>query len=135
MTGELAAALDRAGRDIDDSPVDAEALGSLLDMGRGERVVAADGETGVRDHVRHRAATPREIVEAEGLRQLSDTSAIEAEVDRVLAAHPRQAAAWRGGKTKLLGFFVGQTMKATGGKADPGAVNEALRRKLENAAE
>ena len=134
VTGELAAALDRAGRDIDDSPVDAEALGSLLDM-VAESALSRRMAKQVFETMFDTGRDAAEIVEAEGLRQLSDTSAIEAEVDRVLAAHPRQAAAWRGGKTKLLGFFVGQTMKATGGKADPGAVNEALRRKLESAAE
>ena len=133
MTGELAAALDRAGRDIDDSPVDAEALGSLLDM-VAESALSRRMAKQVFETMFDTGRDAAEIVEAEGLRQLSDTDAIEVEVDRVLAAHPRQAAAWRGGKTKLLGFFVGQTMKATGGKADPRAVNEALRRKLESAA-
>ena len=75
---------------------------------------------------------PAEIAAARGLRQVTDAGAIDAEVDRVVAAHPDQAAAYRTGKAKLLGFFVGQVMKATGGKADPKAVNETLRRKLEN---
>ena len=63
--------------------------------------------------------------------QLTDTSAIEAEVDKVVDANPSQVAAYRGGKTKMLGFFIGQVMKATGGKANPQAVREILLGKLE----
>ena len=130
VTGELAAALDRAGRSIADSPVDAAALGRLLDM-------IADGSVSRRmakqvfEIMFDTGRDAAEIVETEGLRQVSDSAVIEAEAARALAAHPAQVAAWRGGKTKLLGFFVGQVMKATGGKADPRAVSEALRRKLE----
>ena len=71
-----------------------------------------------------------EIVAAEGLEQVSDTGVIEAEVDKVLTANPGQVAEFRAGKEKLMGFFVGQVMKATKGKANPGTVNEILRRKL-----
>ena len=130
VTGELAAALDRAGRSIADSPVDAAALGRLLDM-------IADGSVSRRmakqvfEIMFDTGRDAAEIVETEGLRQVSDSAVVEAEAARALAAHPAQVAAWRGGKTKLLGFFVGQVMKATGGKADPRAVSEALRRKLE----
>ncbi len=129
-TGELAAALDRAGRGIAQSPVSAEALGALLDS-------VAEGALSRRmakQAFEDMFATGRsaaEIVKAKGLRQVTDAGAIEAEVDRILAAHAAQAAAYRAGKTKLLGFFVGQVMKATAGKADPKAVNEILRRKLD----
>ena len=70
------------------------------------------------------------IVEARGLRQITDAGAIEAAVKAVLAEHPDQVAAYRAGKTKVLGFFVGQVMKATEGKANPKLVNEILRKKL-----
>jgi aspartyl-tRNA(Asn)/glutamyl-tRNA(Gln) amidotransferase subunit B len=79
-----------------------------------------DGETG----------TPREIADKHGLKQMSDTSAIAAIVDEVIASNPAQAAEYRGGKTGLLGFFVGAVMKSTGGTANPAAVNEILREKL-----
>ena len=74
---------------------------------------------------------PAEIVESEGLRQLSDTGAIEAAVDAVLAANPDKVAEYKGGKDKLFGFFVGQTMKAMKGQGNPAVVNEVLKKKLE----
>ncbi len=73
---------------------------------------------------------PERIVQARGLAQVSDTAALEATVRDVLAANPEQVAAYRGGKDKLFGFFVGQVMRATGGKANPKVVNELLRRAL-----
>jgi aspartyl-tRNA(Asn)/glutamyl-tRNA(Gln) amidotransferase subunit B len=70
------------------------------------------------------------IIETKGLRQITDTSAIEKTIDEVMAANPRQLADYRSGKDKLFGFFVGQVMKVTGGKANPAQVNELLKRKL-----
>ncbi|MEE8539794.1 MAG: Asp-tRNA(Asn)/Glu-tRNA(Gln) amidotransferase GatCAB subunit B, partial [Woeseiaceae bacterium] len=65
-----------------------------------------------------------------GLEQISDSGAIEAEIDKVIAANPGQVAAFKGGNEKVIGWFVGQIMKATEGKANPRTVNEILRRKL-----
>jgi aspartyl-tRNA(Asn)/glutamyl-tRNA(Gln) amidotransferase subunit B len=73
----------------------------------------------------------RQIVEEKGLIQISDTAAIEDIIVRVLTDNPTQVEAFRNGKTKLLGFFVGQVMKETRGKANPKVVNEILKRKLE----
>jgi aspartyl-tRNA(Asn)/glutamyl-tRNA(Gln) amidotransferase subunit B len=73
---------------------------------------------------------PEELVRKKGLVQISDTSALEAAIDQVLAANPAEVEAYRGGKTKLMGFFVGQIMKATRGQANPGLVNELLAKKL-----
>ena len=73
---------------------------------------------------------PEELVTAKGLAQISDSSALEAAIDAVLAANPGEVEAFRGGKTKLMGFFVGQIMKATKGQANPGLVNDMLARKL-----
>jgi aspartyl-tRNA(Asn)/glutamyl-tRNA(Gln) amidotransferase subunit B len=73
---------------------------------------------------------PTEIVEREGLKQESDSGAIESAVDRVLAANADKVAEYRGGKQALFGFFVGQTMKAMQGKANPQVVNELLKAKL-----
>ena len=73
---------------------------------------------------------PEEIVETEGLKQTSDSGAIEAAVDAVLAANADKVAQFKGGKEALFGFFVGQTMKAMQGKGNPGLVNEVLRAKL-----
>jgi aspartyl-tRNA(Asn)/glutamyl-tRNA(Gln) amidotransferase subunit B len=71
-----------------------------------------------------------EIIDARGLRQITDTSAIEQAIDEVMAKNPQQLADYRSGKDKLFGFFVGQVMKATQGKANPAQLNELLKRKL-----
>ena len=75
-------------------------------------------------------APPADIVESRGLRQVTDTTAIDAAVDAVLAGNPDKLAEYRAGKDKLFGFFVGQTMKAMGGKGNPALVNEAIKRKI-----
>jgi Asp-tRNA(Asn)/Glu-tRNA(Gln) amidotransferase B subunit len=72
----------------------------------------------------------REIVDARGMRQLTDADAIEAAVDQVLAANPDKVAEYRAGRDKLYGFFVGQIMRATQGKANPALVNQFLKKKL-----
>jgi len=74
--------------------------------------------------------TADEIIEAKGLKQITDSSAIDAIVDAVIAANPGQAEEYRAGKDKLLGFFVGQVMKESKGKANPAQVNEAIKRRL-----
>ena len=76
------------------------------------------------------AGTPHEIADKFGMKQITDTDAIESAVDAVIAANPAQVEQYRGGKVGLLGFFVGNVMKATGGKANPAVVNEILRKKL-----
>jgi aspartyl-tRNA(Asn)/glutamyl-tRNA(Gln) amidotransferase subunit B len=70
------------------------------------------------------------VIDSKGLRQITDTQAIEQVIAEVMAANPTQLAGYRSGKDKLFGFFVGQVMKATGGKANPAQVNELLRRML-----
>ncbi len=129
VIGDFFAALNRTGRDIATSPVSAAALGQLLDLmaddtinGRiAKEVLEAMVETG---------QDPSAIVEAKGLRQVTDTGAIDAAVDRVLAANADKLAEYRSGKEKLFGFFVGQVMKAMAGKGNPALVNETLKRKL-----
>ena len=129
ITGDFFAALNRTGRTIETSPVSAANLGALLDLmadstinGRiAKEVFEAMVETG---------AAPGEIVEQRGLRQVTDTGAIDAAVDAVLAANPDKLAEYRGGKDKLFGFFVGQVMKAMAGKGNPALVNTALRAKI-----
>ena len=74
---------------------------------------------------------PAEIVEAKGLVQMSDSGAIESAVDQVLADAPEEVARYKAGQAKLMGFFVGQVMKATRGKANPKVVNEILKQKLD----
>jgi aspartyl-tRNA(Asn)/glutamyl-tRNA(Gln) amidotransferase subunit B len=72
-----------------------------------------------------------DIVEEKGLKQVSDSGAIEALIDDVMAANEDKVAEYRGGKDKLFGFFVGQVMKQSGGQANPGMVNQVLRAKLD----
>ncbi len=74
--------------------------------------------------------TASEVVKEQGLEQISDSSELEAIVDEVMTANPEQVEAYRGGNQKLIGFFVGQVMKASQGKANPQVVNEILRKKL-----
>jgi len=129
MMGDFFAALNRTGRSIADSPVSAAALGQLLDLladqtinGRiAKEVFEAMVETG---------APPADIVERKGLRQVTDTGAIDRAVEAVLAANPDKLAEFKAGKDKLFGFFVGQVMKAMAGKGNPALVNEALRQRL-----
>ena len=72
------------------------------------------------------------VIESKGLKQITDSSAIEAAVDKVIAANPGQVAEYKAGKDKLIGFFVGQVMQATKGQANPGQVNQILKEKLRN---
>jgi len=129
LISELFGALNKAGVDISNSPVSAEALGGLVDLiadntisGRIAKDVFAEMvETG-----KDAAA----IVEQKGLRQVTDTGAIDAAIDRVLVRHADKLAEYRSGKEKLFGFFVGQVMKATAGKANPAMLNDLLKKKL-----
>jgi aspartyl-tRNA(Asn)/glutamyl-tRNA(Gln) amidotransferase subunit B len=129
VMGDLFAALGRRGETIECSPVSAASLGEMLDLmadgtinGRiAKDVFEAMVETG---------EAPGAIVESRGLRQVTDTGAIDAAIAAVLAANPDKVEQYRAGKDKLFGFFVGQVMKATGGKGNPALVNEALRTRL-----
>jgi aspartyl-tRNA(Asn)/glutamyl-tRNA(Gln) amidotransferase subunit B len=129
IMGDLFGALNRVGLGIEQSPVSAEQLGALIDL-------IADGTISGRlakDVFAEMAASgadPNAIVEAKGLRQVTDQAAIEAAIDSVLAAQTDKVAEYRAGRDKLYGFFVGQIMRATQGKANPALVNELLRRKL-----
>jgi len=129
VTGDFFAALNRTGRTIDTTLVSAAALGGLLDL-------IADGTINGRiakdvfEEMVETGADAAAIVEKKGLRQVTDTGAIEAAVDAVLAAQADKLAEYRAGKDKLFGFFVGQVMKATAGKGNPALVNDVLRKKL-----
>ena len=130
IMGPLFGALNRAGIELDDCPISADDLGTLIDCLADNTISNQGASTAVQVVV----ATGQEaniVIEERGLRQLSDEGAIEALVDQVIAENPDKVADYRGGKTKLAGWFVGQVMKASGGKANPKAVNEALRAKLD----
>ena len=130
VNGELAAHLNKDGIDIASSPIDAAALADLVARitdGSISGKIAKD----VFEAMWSGEGSADEIIEARGLKQISDDSAIEPVIDEVLANNPTQIEQYKGGQTKLLGFFVGQVMKATQGKANPKQVNELLRKKLD----
>jgi aspartyl-tRNA(Asn)/glutamyl-tRNA(Gln) amidotransferase subunit B len=129
LVHELFALLNKQGREIADSPLSADALGELLDLIQNNTI---SGKI-AKDVLVKMAATCKgaaEIVAAEGLQQVTDSGAIAGVVDQVLRDNPAQLADYRSGKDKLFGFFVGQVMKVSGGKANPELVNELLKTKL-----
>ncbi len=129
VMGELSAILNKQGKEIQDSPVNAEALGQLLDLMEDNTISSKIAKDVFAMMVETGKSAPA-IVEEKGLKQVTDTGAIEAVIDAVIAANPAQVADYRSGKDKLFGFFVGQVMKQSGGKANPDIVNEILKRKL-----
>ena len=129
ITGDFFAALNRTGRSIQDSPVSATALGELLDL-LADNTINGRIAKDVFEAMVDTGEAPGAIVEQRGLRQVTDTGAIEAAVDAIMAANESKVAEYRAGKDKLFGFFVGQTIKSMGGKGNPALVNEAVRRKL-----
>ncbi|RKQ71914.1 aspartyl/glutamyl-tRNA(Asn/Gln) amidotransferase subunit B [Litorimonas taeanensis] len=128
VMGELFGALNKASLDLENSPVSADALGGLLDRIADDTIsgkIAKD----VFERMFNGEGTADEIIEKQGLKQVTDTGAIAAMVQKVIDANPDQAAAAKE-NPKLVGFFVGQVMKASQGKANPQAVNKILREKL-----
>ncbi|WCT72734.1 Asp-tRNA(Asn)/Glu-tRNA(Gln) amidotransferase subunit GatB [Sphingomonas naphthae] len=129
LISDLFGALNRLGKDIADSPVSPAQGAQLLGL-------VADGTLSgtlakqVFEIMLETGDDPATIVEARGLKQTSDTGAIEAKVAEILAANADKVEQYRGGKVALFGFFVGQTMKAMGGKANPQVVNEAVKKAL-----
>jgi aspartyl-tRNA(Asn)/glutamyl-tRNA(Gln) amidotransferase subunit B len=129
VVGDLMGLLNAAGKAIENSPVSAAHLGELVGLiNKGElsgklakEILPKMFETG---------EAPSAIIEREGLKQISDASALEKIADQVMAANPKQVEQYKGGKTALLGFLVGQVMKASRGQANPAAATEALKKKL-----
>jgi len=129
VMGELSGALNKDNLDVTESRVGAEALAGLLTR------IADDTISGkiakeVFEAMWSEGRDADAIIEARGLKQITDTGAIEQAIDAVMAKNPQQLAEYRSGKDKLFGFFVGQVMKATQGKANPAQLNELLKRKL-----
>ena len=130
ITGELAKNLNRDGRVIGDSPVAAEDLGALIGRIRDGTISGKTAKT-LFGALWHGAGGVDEIIEARGLRQISDSVELAAIAREIVADHPAQAARFRAGKQRVLGFFVGQVMKATRGKADPRQANEFVIKALQ----
>jgi aspartyl-tRNA(Asn)/glutamyl-tRNA(Gln) amidotransferase subunit B len=129
VMGDLAGLLNKAGKGITDSPVSADALGGLIDL-IADNTISGRIAKDVFAEMFESGKPAKDIVEAKGLRQVTDTGAIDVAIDDIMAKNADKVAEYRGGKDKLLGFFVGQVMKATGGKANPALLNERLKAKL-----
>jgi aspartyl-tRNA(Asn)/glutamyl-tRNA(Gln) amidotransferase subunit B len=129
IMGELAGLLNRDGVEISDSRVAPAALAKLLAR-VADSTISGKMAKDVLEAMWQEGKDADAIIEARGWRQITDESAIEAAIDAVMAANPSQLAQYRSGKDKLFGFFVGQTMKATQGKANPARLNELLKMKL-----
>ena len=129
VIGDLTAALNRAGLEIGESRIGASELGTLLDRIESGAISGKIAKE-VFEAVWNGEGGVDEIIERRGLKQISDSASLEALVDEVIAANPAQVQQYRDGKTQVLGFFVGQVMKASQGRANPRQVNEILRAKL-----
>ena len=129
VLGDLTGALKRDGLDIESSNVDAPALAALLTRIH-DHTISGKIAKQVFEAMWNGEGTADEIIESKGLKQITDSSAIEAVVDKVIEANPGQVAEYKAGKDKLIGYFVGQVMKETKGQANPGQVNQILKSKL-----
>src|SRR3954454_86452 len=128
VINELFGRLNKEGRDITDSPVDAAQLSGIIDL-IGEGTISGKIAKDLFEIVWQEGGDPRALVESRGMKQVTDLSAIEKVVDDIIAANPDKAAQVKD-KPQSLGWFVGQVMKASGGKANPQSVNELLKSKL-----
>jgi aspartyl-tRNA(Asn)/glutamyl-tRNA(Gln) amidotransferase subunit B len=129
VMGDLMGALHAEGKEIAESPVTAEQLGELVALIREGAISGKIGKEVFAKMFSGSEAAPA-IIEREGLKQISDTGAIEKLIDAVLEQNPKQVEQYKSGKTTVLGFLVGQVMKASRGQANPGAVNDRLRKRL-----
>jgi aspartyl-tRNA(Asn)/glutamyl-tRNA(Gln) amidotransferase subunit B len=130
VMGDVSAFLNKENKDIKDSPVSAALLGGML--GRiCDNTISGKIAKDVFEAMWRGEGDADQIIAQKGLKQVTDSSAIEALIDEVIAANPQQLADYRSGKDKLFGFFVGQVMKVSKGKANPAQVNDILKRKLQ----
>jgi aspartyl-tRNA(Asn)/glutamyl-tRNA(Gln) amidotransferase subunit B len=129
VMGELAAALNKEGLEVNSGKLPAARLAGLLKR-IVDQTISGKIAKEVFEAMWASGATADAIIEEKGLKQITDSSAIERAIDEVMAKNPGQLADYRSGKDKLFGFFVGQVMKATGGKANPAQLNELLKKKL-----
>ncbi len=127
--GELAGALNREAIEIAASRITAPQLAGLVDR-IDDHTISGKIAKEVFEAMWAGEGSADEVIAARGLKQITDSSAIEEAVDRVIAANPDQVAEYQSGKDRLIGYFVGQVMKETGGKANPGTVNKLLKAKL-----
>ncbi|HIL28582.1 MAG TPA: Asp-tRNA(Asn)/Glu-tRNA(Gln) amidotransferase subunit GatB, partial [Micavibrio sp.] len=129
VINELLGALNKEDKELSESPITAEQLGGLIDL-ISDNTISGKIAKDVFAEMFETGKDASAIVEEKGLKQVTDTGAIEAIIDEVIAENPDNVEAYRGGKDKLFGFFVGQVMKKSQGKANPAMVNELLKAKL-----
>jgi aspartyl-tRNA(Asn)/glutamyl-tRNA(Gln) amidotransferase subunit B len=130
LTSELLGRLNKAGRSIEDSPIDAKTLGTLVAKISDDTISGKGGKEILDYMMENESRDVDALIEELGLAQVSDDGAILSIIDEILAANPEKVEQYKGGKEKLFGFFVGQTMKASKGSANPGKVNELLKERL-----
>lgn len=130
VTGDLVGALNKANLEISESPIDPERLAGLLKR-LADDTISGKIAKQVFEEMWQSTANADEIIETKGLKQITDTGAIEAIIDQIISDNPNQVEQYLSGKDKVFGFFVGQVMKATQGKANPGEVNKMLKGKLQ----
>jgi aspartyl-tRNA(Asn)/glutamyl-tRNA(Gln) amidotransferase subunit B len=129
VMGDLAAALNKEGLEVSSGKIPAARLGELLRRIQ-DATISGKIAKEVFELMWSQGLSADAVIESKGLRQITDSAAIERAIEEVMAKNPAQLAEYRAGKDKLFGFFVGQVMKATGGKANPAQLNELLRGKL-----
>ncbi len=129
VNGDFAAALNKSGCDISESSVQAPALAALIKRIE-DNTISGKIAKEVFEAMSNGEGSADEIIENKGLKQITDSSAIEAIIDQIISDSPQQVEQYRAGKDKLFGFFVGKVMKQTQGKANPAQVNEILKAKL-----
>ena len=127
--GDFSAFLNRDNLEVGAAKVDAVHLAGLV-LRIVDATISGKIAKEIFEAMWESGASADAVIEQQGLRQITDTGAIEAAIDEVMARNPGQLADYRSGKDKLFGFFVGQVMKATGGKANPAQLNELLKAKL-----
>ena len=130
VIGEIAASLNKENLHILESKVNAQNLGKLL-LRIEDQTISGKIAKGVFEEMWLSAKDADEIINSKGLQQVTDINEIEILIDKVMEENPRQVQQFRSGKNKLFGFFVGQVMKASQGKANPKQVNELIKQKLE----
>ncbi len=129
IMGDLSAALNKADLDIAESPVSAKQLGQLV-LRIADNTISGKIAKTIFEAMWQQEGEVDAIIDKQGLKQVTDSSAIEALIDKIIAANPEHVAEYRAGKEKLFGFFVGQAMKESGGKLNPQQLNELLKKKL-----
>lgn len=131
VMNELFGALNKENLTIAESPISAEQLGGMIEL-ISDNTISGKIAKQVFEILWQEGGNAADIVEKHGLKQVTDLSAIESVIDKVIASSPENVASYKEGKVKLIGWFVGQVMKETGGKASPDTVNELLKKKLDS---